>query len=292
MFVRVVQTGSFSAAARNAGTTQSSVSKTIAALEAHLGSQLLMRNSRALSLTEAGRAYYERIQPILEDFLEAETAVRGTGSSLKATLRVSMSPVLSRLVFAPIMSDFLARHPECAMSLELTERHCDVVAEGIDVVVRATELEDSSLVARRLSKNPLMLAAAPAYLTRNGEPKHPNELTRHNCLIFGRLGTRRKWRLIRGDQDLSVHVRGNVECDQGDSLAELAASGCGITMMPRWVMRQELEDGRLQPVLPRWRSPSLPLHIVYPKTKHMPVKTRRFIDFVCAEIRRRRALPP
>ncbi len=292
VFIGVVQTGSFSAAARRETVTQSSVSKTVAALESRLGLQLLVRNSRFLSLTEAGQAYYDRMLPLLEKIDEAETAVREVGSSLKARLRVSMSPVLSRLVFASIFADFLAKYPQLTLSLELTERHTDIVAEGIDVVVRATELEDSSLVARRLSRNPLMLAASPMYLERYGEPRHPSDLAGHNCLVFSRLGSQQHWHLLRGQQSISVEVSGNFACDQGDSLIELAAAGCGITMMPGWVMRHELEDGRLRPVLRHWRSPSLPLHIVYPRTRYVPVKIRRFIDFVCEEVRRRKVLPP
>lgn len=290
-FIHVVQTGGFSAAAKLEGTSQSSISKKITALEAHLGSQLLSRSGRAVSPTRTGSEFYRQSVSILAALEEAEMSARLAQSSLQVSLLVSMSPVLSRFILAPIMADFVKEYPQIKLICRLTERHCDLIAEGIDVVIRAKPLEDSSLVARKLSSNPLALVAAPSYLEQHGEPSHPRELEGHNCLLFSRLGKNIKWQFRRGKQEHSVAVDGNLMCDQGDSLTELAVLGCGIIMMPPWMMREHLENGRLKKIIPGWRPTSLPINIVYVKSRYIPAKLRSFIDFVCSEVRRRALLP-
>jgi DNA-binding transcriptional LysR family regulator len=290
-FVRVARTGSFSAAAKEEGTTQGTVSKKIAALEKYLGTQLLLRNQRNVTLTSVGREFYEKSLFILKEMEEAETFVKIAASSPTGVLRVSMSPVLSRLIIAPILVDFLKEYSDIQIISKLTERHCDIIAEGIDISIRARHLEDSSLIASRLSSNPLIVAAAPSYLERHGEPRHPRELKHHNCLVFSRSRHTHDWLFSRGDQEFAVQVEGNMQCDQGDTLVELAALGAGITLMPSWLMLDHLASGRLQRLLPGWEPPTIPLHIVYAKSANIPLKNRLFIEFVKKEVRRRRLLP-
>jgi DNA-binding transcriptional LysR family regulator len=290
-FVRTARTGSFSAAAKEEGTAQGTVSKKVAALEQFLGAQLLRRNQRSVTLTSVGRDFYERSLFILEKVGQAEELVKTVASSPTGVLRVTMSPVLSRLVIAPVLNDFLREYPDIEIVCELTERHSDIIAEAFDIAIRARHLEDSSLIALRLSSNPLTVAAAPSYLERNGVPRHPRELQRHNCLVFSRFRQAHNWRFARGGEDAVVPVGGNMQCDQGDTLIELAVLGMGITMMPAWLMRDHLDSGRLLRLLADWKPPSIPLHIVYAKSANIPLKNRLFVEFVRKEVRRRRLLP-
>jgi len=290
-FVRVVQARSFSAVANSEGTTQSAVSKNVLALEEQLGCQLLVRSTQSLSLTEAGEEYYRRSLKILEELEKAKSAVRLEGQSLQGTLRVSMSPVLSRIIFAPLVAEFSIQNPDLRVSMMLTERHCDLIAEGIDVVIRASQLEDSSLIARKLSSNPLSVAAAPSYLQEYGVPEHPSQLEDHSCLTFSRFEKWRTWKFRQRGGSVAVKINSNIVADQGDSLVELAALGCGIVMMPKWVMRDHLRDGRLKLLLENWRCPQLPLYVVYPRAKYQPTKIRRFSSFIYSTIRERNLLP-
>ena len=290
-FVHVVQSGSFSAAAKQEGVTQGTVSKQVSALEKRLGAQLLLRNQRNLSLTSAGQVFYERCLVILQEIEEAEALVTTSVASPTGELRVTLSPVLSRLVIAPILGDFLKTYPGLRMNFELTEHHCDIIAEGVDVAIRARHLEDSSLIARPLSSNPLSLVAAPAYLEERGKPTHPSELRHHNCLVFSRYRRPQKWTFTRGKEQVASRVRGNFRCDQGDTLVELAVSGVGIALMPSWLMRDDLKAGHLKKLLPGWQPPSLPLQIVYAKDPRLPAKIRCFTDFLRREVRRRNLLP-
>lgn len=290
-FVCAARTGSFSAAAKEEGTAQGTVSKKIAALEKSLGTQLLLRNQRNVTLTSVGREFYERSLFILKEMEEAETHVKTAASSPTGVLRVTMSPVLSRLIIAPILNDFLRAYPDIQIICQLTERHRNIIAEGIDIAIRARHLEDSSLIAPRLSSNPLTVTAAPSYLERHGGPGHPRELQHHNCLVFSRFRQAHNWCFSRGDEDVVVPVEGNIQCDQGDTLIELAVSGAGITLMPSWLMLDHLESGRLLRLLPGWKPPSIPLHIVYAKSANIPLKNRLFVEFVKKEVRRRGLLP-
>lgn len=290
-FVHAARTASFSAAAKEEGTTQGTVSKKVAALEKYLGTPLLIRNQRKVALTSIGREYYEKSIFILKKMEEAETLVKTAASSPSGVLKVSMSPVLSRLIMSPILVDFLQEYPGIQIISKLTERHCDIIAEGIDIAIRARHLKDSSLIASRLSSNPLTVAAAPSYIERHGEPKHPKELQHHNCLVFSRSRQAHEWRFSRGDQDVSVLVEGNTRCDQGDTIVELAVLGAGITLMPSWLMRDHLASGRLRRLLPDWESPTIPIQLVYPRMATLPIKNRLFIEFVKKEVRRRRLLP-
>ncbi len=290
-FVEVARCGGFSAAAKSLNLTQSTVSKHVARLEEHLDTQLLVRSSRRIALTDVGiqiRARYEEVLRHLED---AELAAQTGNAGPRAHLRVSLSPVLSRIVLAPVFSDFLTANPDIDLELVLTERHCDVISEGIDVAIRARQLEDSGLVAIQLSPNPMSVVAAPDYLQREGVPLHPAELEHHNCLLFGRSDRRTIWQFENKNERCAATVAGNITCDQGDSLVALAVAGSGIAMMPEWLMREDLEADRLRVLLPDWRPPTLPIHIVYPRAKRVPTKSRRFIDFVRDAVRRRRLLP-
>lgn len=290
-FVRVAQTQSFQEAAKLENLAQGTVSKRVSALEKHLGAQLFRRNQRGVTLTVLGEAYFEECLEILDAVEKADKRVKTDADAPSGPLRVSMSPVLARLVIAPILAEFVEASPRISVHSFLTEDHVDIVGEGIDVAIRARHLEDSSLFASRISSNPLTLAAAPRYLSNAPMLETPEHLTGHNCLVFSRMKSSQKWQFKQGRKKREVVVQGKLSADQGDTLAELAAKGAGVVLMPEWVMKTHLESGSLVKVLPDWTPPSIPLHIVYSTSKTVPLRTRLLVDFIRRKIRSDNLLP-
>jgi len=290
-FVRVARALSFQEAARLEGLSQGTVSKRVAALEKHLGVQLLRRNQREVSPTAHGKAYLGRCLRLLEEFDAVEASVREDANNAAGVVRFTLSPVLSRLIVAPLLVEFSHEYPRIDVVSFLTERHSDIIAEGIDIAARARELEDSSLIARRISSNPLTLAAAPSYLAASGGLDRPEDLEAHNCLTFSRMRASHNWRFKQGRKVREIPVSGNLSADQGDTLVEYAAAGAGIVLMPEWVMADHLAAGRLVRLLQDWDPPSIPLHIVHASNVAMPLRTRLLIDFISRNIRRRDLLP-
>jgi DNA-binding transcriptional LysR family regulator len=219
-FALVVQTGSFSAAAREANSSQATMSKRVAALEAKLGVRLMMRSSRDQSLTQAGAEYYEKCVAILAELDEAESSARSQVASPRGVLRVTAAFPLGRLLIAPVVAEFLSSYPEIKLNLALTDRHVDLIGEGFDVAIRARQLEDSSLVARELFANPMFLVASPEYLEEHGEPSSPEELAEHNCIIYSELSRLNVWHFSRDGDDFPVSVSGNFQCDNGDTIPQ------------------------------------------------------------------------
>jgi DNA-binding transcriptional LysR family regulator len=284
-FVRVVQAGSFSAVARELNTTQSTVSKRIAALEDHLGARLILRTTREHSLTQTGSEFYERCLSILSQWEDAQSGVKAQTATPKGVLRVSAPGTLARLHIAPYLGGFMRRYPELTVRLGLTDRHVDLVSEGVDLAVRAKRLEDSTLIARRLAANPMMTVASATYLSRHGEPLTPQDLEKHNCLIAGFLGSGVSWNFSQNGKTLSVPVNGRFYCDDTESLMEMLLDHLGIAILPVWLARPHLDAGRLQEILKDHPPPPLPIHAVYPHSRHVPVKVRVFIDFLIKTFR-------
>ncbi|MDR8524922.1 LysR family transcriptional regulator [Shewanella fidelis] len=282
-FVRVVQTGSFSAAAREQNTTQATVSKKVAALENELGAKLLTRSSRDLSMTEVGATYYESCVSIIAELDEAEAQVRSQQASPKGGLRVAAPVVFGCQFIAPILGDFLKSYPEISVDLMLSDKHVDLVADGIDVAIRAKQLEDSSLVARHLFDNPLIVVASPDYLTQFGHPISPASLKQHNCLVYSMLKSVNIWHFTLSDMDsekLSIPVSGNCRCDNGEAILQLALSGVGIAQLPTWMVDEHIESGRLSRVLSDYIASPLPFNAVYPQNRYVPLKVRCFVDYM------------
>lgn len=290
-FVRVAQTRSFQEAARLEGLAQGTVSKRVAALEEHLGVQLLLRNQRGITVTSYGEIYLEKCTRILGEMEAADTLIRSAAGLPAGAVRISMSPVLSRLVMAPLLAEFSRQHPRISVVSFLTESHVDIVGEGIDIAVRARHLEDSTLIASRLSENPLTLAASPGYLSGAPDIETPEDLAQHSCLVFSRMKAAQTWRFTQGRKVREVQVTGGLSADQGDTLVEYAAAGVGIVMMPQWVMANHLESGALVNVLPDWKPPSIPLHIVYAGSASVPLRTRLLVDFIRRGVRGQNLLP-
>ncbi|GAK87267.1 transcriptional regulator LysR family [Vibrio ponticus] len=279
-FVRVVQTGSFSATGRELNTTQTTISKKVAALESKLGVKLLTRSSRDHALTPAGAQYYETCVLILNELDEAEAKARSEVALPQGTIRIAAPIAFGRLVIAPIIAEFFELYPDIQVDLSLSDKHIDMISEGIDVAIRAKQLEDSSLVARHLFENRMLLVASPEYLAKWGEPSKPEQLKQHNCLVYSRLQSLNVWHFERQGKTYSVPVSGNFKSDNGDVLLEVALNHMGIVQMPIWMVEQHLADGRLKQVLSDYDGQNLPFNAIYPRSRYVPLKVRCFIDFL------------
>jgi DNA-binding transcriptional LysR family regulator len=283
-FVRVVQTGSFSAVARESDTGQATISKRVAGLESLLGVKLLNRSSRDISLTEPGQSYYDKAVVILAELDEAEAEARSQTVRPQGTLRISAPIPFGRMILAPLLPEFLERYPTIQVDLMLNDKFVDLISEGIDVAIRAKQLEDSSLIARPLFENPMRLIAAPSYLQRYGRPEKPEQLSAHNCLVYSLQKSGKHWPFKRQQKSITVTVNGNFQCDNGDTLLEMARAGSGIAQLPIWMIDQHLKAGQLTTLLDDYQADAIPFHAIYPKHRYTPLKVRSFIDFIKAKI--------
>jgi len=251
IFVRIVETGSFSAVARDLGTTQPTISKQITALERRLKTRLLERSTRSLNVTASGTTYYERCKRILEDVKAAEGALGRLQSSLTGTLHVNGSIALGQLFLTPLLLEFQRRYPELTVELTLNDRYIDLVEEGVDVAVRLGRLADSHLVARRLGATRRVLVATRTYLDAHGTPQEPAQLARHNCLLYAYLSTGNEW-TFRGPQgDLRVHVHGNFKANNGHSIREAMLAGADLGVHTARGGQQHANEARLVAAIER-----------------------------------------
>ena len=279
-FVRVVQTGSFSAVGRELNSTQATISKKVEALETKLGVKLLTRSSRDVSLTQAGTDYYEQCVVMLAELDEIEARVRSQVAKPQGRLRVSAPIAFGRLVIAPIIGEFLAMYPDIKVDMLLGDRHVDLVAEGVDLAIRARQLEDSSLVARHLFDNPMLLVASPEYLELHGAPREPIDLKRHNCIVYSLFRSINSWHFSRDGKEFTVPVSGSFQSDNGDTNLEVALAGVGIIQLPIWMVGEHLQSGRLIQLLPDYQTDKIPLNALYPQSRYVPLKVRSFVEFM------------
>jgi len=280
VFVRVAEEGSFSNAARALGMSKSAVSKHVAALEAKLGTRLLHRTTRQVTLTEEGRAYWTRASRILEEVEEADNAVGTMKAEPIGTLRVSSAFSFGLRHVAPAIPDFIAQYPRLVVDLDFNDRMLDLLEDGIDVAIRIGDLPDSNLVARRLAATRLMLVAAPGYLERAGKPMAPADLARHTCLLYrGRTGPWH-WRLGGAGGGTTIRVNGPLIANNGEVIKAAAVAGAGIARLPSFLLDDALESGALVEVLDAYRPDPLPIHAVYVPNRHLSAKVRRFVDFL------------
>ena len=281
MYLRVVETGSFTQVARELGTTQPTVTKQIAALEARLQVRLLNRNTRGVSLTEAGALYYERCQAITRDVAEAESLLRAPQTRMQGSLRIGSSVAFGRRVLIPLALQFMRLHPQVQVDLSFEDRYTDLVATGIDVALRLGKLADSSLGARALGVNPWVLVASPAYLRSHGTPRRPQELTEHATLIYSSVQGNDLWRLRNASgEPVSVPVTGRLRSNNLSALLAASRSHMGIAALPRYVAHDSLQAGRVVEVLKTCRLPEQEIHAVYPSPRLVPQKVQSFIAFL------------
>lgn len=282
VFRRVVELHGFTPAARELQLSNGAVSKQIAALEEHLGTQLLTRTTRRVSLTSAGAAYYERCTHILDDVADTEQLVRGATAVPRGLLRVNAPMAFGLLHLTPILPDFLERWPEVNVDLSLTDRFVDLVEEGVDVVVRITpELSDSAtLTAQRLARARTVLCASPAYLRRKGTPKTPADLARHDCILYNLSRTPNEWEFAGPGGNIRVPVQGRLSVNSGIVSRDSMLRGLGLGLLPAFYVQPELEAKRLRAVMTDYETRPVGVHAVYQRSRHQSPKLREFIAFL------------
>ena len=277
-FLRVVDTGSFSAAARQLNIGQPAVSKTIAQLEASLQVSLLTRSTHGLSPTEAGQRYYERARIAIQEADEAELAARGAGAGLRGRLRVSAATTFARLHIVPHLPRFLAAHPDLDIDVILDDRLIDLVTEGVDVSLRMGALADSAAVARKLASGERSVLAAPAYLAGAGEPRSPADLPGHQAVIYSRQPN--VWSFTRDGTETSVAVHGRVRLSAAEGIRAAVLAGIGLTIASDWMFAAEIKDGSVRKILQDWQLQKIDLWAVFPSGRMASAKARQFASFV------------
>lgn len=277
VFARVVTTGSMSAAGRSLDLSPAVVSKRIRRLEERLGVRLLQRTTRQIALTQAGQGFFERVTAILASVEEAEAFVAEGADTVRGTLRVSAPTSFGRMHIAPHLKAFLDRHPALTLDLVLSDALVDIVGEGFDLAIRIAELDDSSLVARRLAPNHRVLCASPDYLARAGTPESVADLAHHVLLAHNTA----EWRLEGPRGPETVRVHGPVRTNSSEVVREAVLAGIGIALRSTWDLGPELKDGRLVRVLPAFAgSRRVAVHAVYPSRRHLEAKVRAFVDYL------------
>ncbi len=280
VFVKVAQLGSFSAAASQLGMAKSTVSKNVVALEERLGVRLINRTTRRLSLTEVGQAYRDCCLKIVQEIEEAELSAVGLNAEPRGILKVSAPMTFGARYLSPLVPKFIARWPKIAVDLSLSDRVVDILDEGFDMALRIADLEDSSLIARRLAASRLITVASPDYLRQRGSPDQPEQLVGHNCLTYAYGRTPGLWRYERGGEPVIIRVEGNFHVNNGDALAAAAIEGLGIAMLPSFIIVDEVRSGRLKPLLDDFDAGTTPISVVYPHNRHVSAKLRSFVDFL------------
>jgi DNA-binding transcriptional LysR family regulator len=279
-FVLVVDTGSFSVAARRLHVGQPAVSKLVAQLEERLGVKLLVRTTRGLTATEAGLNYYERARRSIEEADEAELVARGAGSSLTGTLRVSAAVTFARTHLMPRLPEFLARHPGLEIDFVLDDRNIDLVQEGIDVGLRMGRLVDSSLIARRIASVRHVVVGTPDYFARAGEPTAPEELSTHQAVIYAQKGGGAVWIFRRDGVEISITLEGRLRVSAAEGVRAAVFAGAGIAIASEWMFAPEIVDGTVKAVLQNWELPRIDLWAVFPAGRTATTKARTFVSFV------------
>jgi DNA-binding transcriptional LysR family regulator len=282
-FVRVVEAGSFVAAADRLGISTSSLSRLVADLEQHLGTRLLNRTTRRLSLTESGQAYYERCVTLLADLAEAEAMAGQSAAQARGTVRLTCSHSMAEQKVAPAIASFVERNPAVKFELVVSDRIVDLVEEGFDLAIRVGVLGSDRLVARRLGSMRLVLCAAPSYLERHPEPRVPADLAGHSALTYAYSASPRMWRFTdRAGENHEVRVAGNLHANSGDALRAAALEGMGIINEPDFLLAAALSTGRLVRLLPDYTGAGGDIWAVYPSRRHLSLKVRLFVDHVAA----------
>lgn len=282
IFVRVVEAGSFTAAAEKLGLSQSAASKSVTRLEERLGTRLLNRSTRRLSLTETGSVLHARGLAALQEMQEAELEVARLQTEPRGVLRVSAPMSFGVLHLAPLLPEFLRLYPALTVDIQMDDRLVDLVEEGYDLAIRIQALADSTLVAKRLAPSRNVICAAPDYLARHGEPKTPQDLRDHHCLIYSYRANPFEWEFQGlNNEKINVSLAGPLHCNSGLVLREAALAGSGILLTPTFYVGDVIRNGRLRPILNGYtQPPEANVYAVYPERRHLSPKVRAFVDFL------------
>ncbi len=281
LFIRVVETGSFSKASADLGLTQPTATKHVAALESRLGARLFHRSTRGVTPTELGAAYYDKAKAIVRELEDADNLAALMQSRVQGTLRINSSVAFGRRVLTPLVLRFMQQHPGLQIDLSFEDRYINLVEQGIDLAIRMGRLADSSLGARYLGVNPWVLVASAAYLKRRGSPAAPDALATHEALIYSSVQGDERWHFAGADgKTVQVPVKGPLRSNNLSALLDAACAGLGLAALPWYVAHDAVRDGVLQPLLPDWTLPSQEIHAVYTSPLLVPTKVLGFIDFL------------
>jgi len=283
VFVRVSESGSFSAVAREMGLSQPAISRQIAALEDHFGERLLHRTTRSLTLTDDGKDLLVHANRVLESLQEAETAVGRRRGTVAGMVRLSVPVIFGRLYLTPRIGRLLDAHPALELDILFNDGVADLVAEGIDLAVRAGMIADSSLITRRFGEVARHALASTEYLARRGTPQTPADLALHDCLMFTQGISPTHWHFEGPEGKVSIPIRGRFRSDSGEGVREAVISGYGIGMLPAWYFRDEIIGGTVKILLEDWRVPGVPVQLIYPSRRYLSPRIRAVMDFVVSE---------
>ena len=285
-FVRIVEAGSFTGAARALGKTMPALSRSLRSLEERLGARLLTRTTRAIALTEFGQQYFEHCRRILRDIEEAEGLASETGGVAQGLVRISAPLLFGRLHVMPLVASFLAAHPRVQIDMQLSDRTVAMVDEGIDLSIRIGDLHDSSLIAIPLCQVARVVCATPAYWSAHGVPQHPQDLKAHQCFAFRGLNQERGWLFQVNGEERYWPISSNFMCNDGAAIIRVARDGGGIVQMMSYQVANELADKTLVPALDAYAPHPLPIHAVYPGGRLLPAKVRVLLDAWVPQLRK------
>jgi len=291
-FVAVVEAGGFSAAARRLGTPLTTVSRKVSDLEDHLRARLLTRTTRKVTLTDTGQLFFLRSRRLLDELSESERLASGEYQAPRGGLSVSAPLALGRLHLAPVIAEFLAAYPDIDVDLRLSDGIANIVADGIDVAVRVGELPDSSLRALKVGNIRHVVCASPAYLDRRGTPSKPSDLGSHHCVTFTGLEGAREWTFRAGRKVERLVVRSRLAVNTAEAAADAAVAGAGITRLLCYQVSEAVLAGRLRLLLRKFEPPPLPVHLVSPDARLMPLKLKAFLEFVGPRLKARLIFNP
>jgi DNA-binding transcriptional LysR family regulator len=281
LFIRVVETGSFSRASRDLGVTQPTATKHVAALEARLGARLFHRSTRGVTPTEVGVAYYDKCKAIARALEEADSLAALMQSRVQGTLRISTSVAFGRRVLTPLVLRFMQQHPELQVDLGFEDRYVNLVEQGIDLAIRMGRLADSQLGARYLGVNPWVLVAAGSHLAEHGMPREPADVAAHPALIYSTVQGDDRWHFAGADgATVSVHVKGPLRSNNLSALLAAARAGMGLAVLPWYVAYESVRAGAVLPLLEAWTLPSQEIHAVFPSPRLLPTKVSGFVDWL------------
>ena len=284
MYVAVVDGGSFAAAADKLEVSRAMVSKQVQKLEEHLGTRLLNRTTRRLSLTETGREFHERSIQILGDVDEAERIAGRMTRMPQGVLRVAIPLSYGQHRLGAILGGYTQAYPQVQLDISLSDRKVDLVEDGFDLAIRIGALPQSDLIARKIGGVRSVVCASPAYLERHGTPQTPADLADHACLGYTLTAGGADWRFEGADGPVVVPIAGPIRADNGDIIRLAALAGAGVLFQPRFIVGDDLDAGKLVRVLPDWQSAELGVYAVYPSRKHLSAKVRTFVEFLAAAI--------
>ncbi|RQZ16269.1 LysR family transcriptional regulator [Burkholderia sp. Bp9017] len=280
IFVSVAEAGSFSAAAKRMNVGQPAISKAVAQLEERLGTRLILRSTRGLTMTDAGQRFYARAKRAIREADEAEQLVRDASESVSGTLRVSAAVTFACLHVLPALDALMSRHPQLEIDLRLDDRNIDLLEEGLDLALRMGSLADSTMTARRIGRSPRLVVGTPEYFGRAGVPTTPADLIQHQAIVYSQHGGGESWTFSRNGDDVDVTVSGRLRVSAAEGIRTAVLSGMGLAVASRWMFSPDLASGRVKAVLTDWTLPALDLWAVFPSGRLVTAKARAFVDFV------------